>query len=127
MRTMWVMVSSKEARARFKVCRSARLICSERISLTSLAIYKRSSLRPAFLTMVSLQVPRVMHVDHLALLDSVTGQKLEEGGAPIPFQVTYDGLEVYRRGWNKIRAVAQDSAGNRYYSPYTKKKPSWAN
>src|SRR5258707_10403061 len=78
--------------------------------------------RPTFLTMVSLQVPRINNVDHLVLLDSVAGRKLEEGGAPIPFQVTYEGMELYGSTWNKIRAVAQDSAGKKYYSPYTKKK-----
>jgi hypothetical protein len=83
--------------------------------------------RPAYLAIVALQLPKGFKYDHLALMDSIPGKKLEEGGAPAVYQVTYAGMEVYKRVWNKIRAMAEDSSGKKYHSKYPKRKPSWAN
>ena len=82
--------------------------------------------RPAYLGIVALQLPKGFRYDHLALMDSVRGKKLEEGGEPAVYQVTYNGMDQYRQVWGKIRAMAEDSSGKKYYSNFPKRKPSWA-
>jgi hypothetical protein len=70
--------------------------------------------RPAYLGIVALQLPKGFRYDHLALMDSVRGKKLEEGGEPAVYQVTYNGMDQYKQVWSKIRAMAEDSSGKKY-------------
>lgn len=82
--------------------------------------------RPAFLSIVSLELPKGHRNTHEVLLESVPGKELPEGGAPASFQLEYRGLEQYKKGWAEIRAMAQDTSGKSWYSDYPKKMPSWA-
>jgi hypothetical protein len=82
--------------------------------------------RAAHLGAVALVLPSKYEHSHLLLGDAVKGKRLEEGDAPAPFLVNYDGLAQYKSDWKKIRACAEDSAGRSYYSEYPTKKPSWA-
>jgi hypothetical protein len=82
--------------------------------------------RPSYAVMASLVLPKGYHYTHEALMESIPGRQLVEGGTPATFTVNYDGLGQYKRDWRKIRVMVQDSAGKQYYSNYPKKKPSWA-
>jgi len=82
--------------------------------------------RPAFLSIVSLELPKGYRNTHEVLMDSVPGKELPEGGAPASFKLPYDGLEQYKKDWSRIRAMAQDTSGKSWYSDYPKKVPSWA-
>jgi hypothetical protein len=83
--------------------------------------------RPVFLSIVALKVPKGFDNSHLVLHESIQGRKLEEGNAPAGFIVNYDGLAQYSRSWWKLRAYAEDSAGQKYLSkPLAKTSvPSW--
>ncbi|HEY4960628.1 MAG TPA: hypothetical protein VII29_07220 [Terriglobales bacterium] len=82
--------------------------------------------RPAHVGIVALVLPEKYEHSHLTLNQSIQGERLEEGDRPEGFIVNYDGLAQYKAGWNKIRAMAEDSTGKVYYSDFPKKKPSWA-
>jgi hypothetical protein len=84
--------------------------------------------RPVHLGIVALEIaPETkLKYGHLVLNDSIKGKRLEEGDKPEAFIVNYDQIAQYKEHWDKIRAMAEDSTGKAYYSPYPKKKPSWA-
>ena len=82
--------------------------------------------RPVHLGIVALALPKGYKNSHLILNDSIKGTRLEEGGKPEGFMITYDRLSEYRADWDKIRAMAEDSTGKAYFSEYPKVKPSWA-
>jgi hypothetical protein len=83
--------------------------------------------RPAHLAIVALELPKKYRTSHLILNQSIQGKRLDEGDKPEGFIVNYDQLSEYKADWNKIRAMAEDSAGKTYFSEFPKKKPSWAN
>ena len=82
--------------------------------------------RAVYISAVALELPKGSEHTHLVLNDSLRGNRLEEGGAEATFPVKYDGLSKYKAKWNRIRAMAEDTAGKKYYSAYPDKKPSWA-
>jgi hypothetical protein len=82
--------------------------------------------RPAHLGIVALELPPNYKRTHLILNDSIAGKRLEEGAKPEAFLVNYEGLEQYKADWRRIRALAEDSTGRKYFSEYPNKKPSWA-
>jgi hypothetical protein len=82
--------------------------------------------RPIHLGIVALTLPKGYKNSHLILNDSIKGTRLEEGGKPEGFMITYDRLSEYRADWDKIRAMTEDSTGKAYFSEYPKAKPSWA-
>jgi hypothetical protein len=83
------------------------------------------SRRPIFFSHLHLEVPDTSKC--LLISAGVAGEKLLEGDPPKTYPVTQEGLEEYADHWNKIRAVAIDSTGKKYYSLPAKQKPSWAN
>ena|ERR1035441_3757825 len=83
--------------------------------------------RPVHLSIVALALPPKYKHGHLVMTESIQGKSLEEGAKPAGFIVNYDGLAEYKEDWDKIRAVAEDSTGTKYYSEFPTKKPSWAN
>ena len=84
--------------------------------------------RPVHLGVVALEIaPETKCKDGLLILnDSIKGKRLEEGDKPEAFIVKYDQMAQYKDHWDKIRAVAEDSTGKKYYSEYPRDKPSWA-
>jgi hypothetical protein len=82
--------------------------------------------RPAFLSIVSLELPKGYRNTHEVLLESVPGKPLPEGGAPASFRIRYEGLVQYKKDWAQIRAVAEDTSGKSWFSKHSKKMPSWA-
>lgn len=84
--------------------------------------------RLVFLAIVALEIDKKTkhRFSNLILKDSVPGVPLTEGGKPAAFMVNYNGMAEYKHIWSHIRAVAEDTAGKRYYSKYPKTKPSWA-
>jgi hypothetical protein len=83
--------------------------------------------RPTHIGAVALVLPSGYAHDHLLLTQSIQGKRLEEGTRPEGYIVNYDGLGQYKTDWKKIRARAEDSTGQIYFSKYPIKKPSWAN
>jgi hypothetical protein len=83
--------------------------------------------RPVHLSIVALVLPPKYKHDHLVMTESIQGRRLEVGAKTEGFIVNYDGLAEYKKDWDKIRAVAEDSTGKKYYSELPTKKPSWAN
>jgi hypothetical protein len=83
--------------------------------------------RPAYLAVVALELPEGFQYKHLVLKESIGGERLDEGAAPVVITVNYDRLAHYAAAWSKIRAVAEDSSDKEYYSDYPKVRPSWAN
>jgi hypothetical protein len=84
--------------------------------------------RPVHLGIVALEIApetKCKH-GHLILNDSIKGKRLDEGDKPEAFIVNYNQMVEYKDHWDKIRALAEDSTGKKYYSDYPKKKPSWA-
>ena len=84
--------------------------------------------RPIFISIAALTVRKGFEHSHLIVVESVTGQKLSEGDAPVRFVVKQEGLEKYRRSWRDVRAHVEDSAGAKYLSKRLNKSgvPSWA-
>ena len=83
--------------------------------------------RPIFLSHVALKIPKGYGESYLILRDSINGQKLSEGDAPLSFPVTYDRMEKYSKDWRNILAQVNDSAGKIYLSKKAviEPKPSW--
>ena len=85
--------------------------------------------RPVFLSHVALTVPKGHEASHLLLGETIQGQRLDEGAAPLIYPVKYsDDLKVYANDWKKVRAQVSDSTGKVWKSPRFKRlnKPSWA-
>lgn len=82
--------------------------------------------RAVYVGAVALELPK--HSDYKALLlkGSIPGKRFGEGDPPAKYVVTYDKLEKYKAEWYRIRAFAEDSTGKKYYSEFTRIKPSWA-
>lgn len=58
--------------------------------------------------------------------DSIRGKKLSEGDPAEVFVISQDGREQHRKYWLSVRALVEDSAGKKYYSPPVDRCPSWA-
>ena len=82
--------------------------------------------RAAYIGAVALELPKHRELKALLLKGSIPGKRLGEGDPPAKFMVSYDKLEKYKANWYRIRAFAEDSAGKKYYSKFTARKPSWA-
>jgi hypothetical protein len=85
--------------------------------------------RAAFVSHVSIRVPKGYDHTHVVAMDSVTGEQLSEGDAPKIYLIAQDGFERYAKVWRKLRAEVSDSAGRIWKSPRLakSKRPSWAN
>jgi len=82
--------------------------------------------RAVYIGAVALELPKHREYKALLLKGSIPGKRLGEGDPPAKFMVSYDKLEKYKANWYRIRAFAEDSAGKKYYSKFTARKPSWA-
>jgi|SRR5579872_1866084 len=82
--------------------------------------------RAAYVAMVALRLPRGYESIDLVISKSISGQRVEDGGAPVAFPVHYKDLQKYRADWQRIRAFAEDSTGRAHYSNYPGETPSWA-
>jgi hypothetical protein len=82
--------------------------------------------RAIYIGAVALEVPKHHKYSALLLMESITGKRLGEGDPPAKYLVNYNQISQYKADWKKIRAFAEDSAGTKYYSKFTSKKPSWA-
>ena len=84
--------------------------------------------RPVFISVVALELPKGLKHRHLILDTSIVGTKLSEGDKPIAHMISYADLAQYSDQWRRIRAYAEDSTGEYYFSEYPAKnssKPSW--
>ena len=82
--------------------------------------------RAVYIGAVALELPKHSEYKALLLKGSIPGKRLGEGDPPAKYMVSYDKPEKYKANWYKIRAFAEDSAGKKYYSKFTARKPSWA-
>ena len=82
--------------------------------------------RAVYIGAVALELPKHSAYKALLLKGSIPGKRLGEGDPPAKYMVSYDKLEKYKADWYLIRAFAEDSTGGKYYSGFTKIKPSWA-
>ena len=82
--------------------------------------------RAVYIGAVALELPKHREYKALLLKGSIPGKRLGEGDPPAKFMVSYDKLEKYKANWYRIRAFAEDSAGKKYDSKFTARKPSWA-
>lgn len=94
-----------------------------RIGLVSVTNIGR---RAVYIGAVALELPKHSEYKALLLKGSIPGKRLGEGDQPAKYVVPYDKLEKYKAGWHLIRAFAEDSTGEKYYSEFTRIKPSWA-
>lgn len=94
-----------------------------RIGLVSVTNIGR---RAVYIGAVALELPKHAEYKALLLKASIPGKRLGEGDPPAKFMVNYNKLEKYKADWKRIRAFAEDSTGEKYYSEFTRIKPSWA-
>jgi hypothetical protein len=83
--------------------------------------------RPIYIRLVNLELPKGYKHTNLLINEGMAGTKLAEGDAPAIYVVTQDGLEKYKKDWNRIRAAVYDTAGKTYRSKVKRTEPpSWA-
>jgi hypothetical protein len=82
--------------------------------------------RPVFVTKVALMMPKGAEPRFMLIMDSMPGRRLSEGDQPQVSMVSQDDMRKVARYWNRIRAVAYDSAGKEYRSNPVAERPSWA-
>ncbi|MEO8767578.1 MAG: hypothetical protein ABI363_04455 [Nitrosospira sp.] len=82
--------------------------------------------RAIFMSHVALRLPKGGEHTHFLIRDGLNGQKLTEGDPPAVCPVDQEGLELYARKWQDIRAQVSDSTGKEWLSKQVTVIPSWA-
>ena len=82
--------------------------------------------RPIYFSHLSLKLPKNYDNNYLLIRDGLSGQKLLEGDQPLIFEISYEGMERYKKDWKKIVVQVNDSSGKVWKSNQVTNKPSWA-
>lgn len=110
-------------RASVEVCLQWDMVDSRTGRVTGVVRIQNTGRRPVFVSHVAIHLGGTRY---LVLGDTIYGQRIGEGDAPLIYMVPQDGLEEHARNWWLLRAQVSDSTGREWKSPMVTVEPSWA-
>ena len=114
-------------RPRVKVTLLWNMVDSRTREVRGLVRVTNTGRRAVFISIAAIEIPNSPAI--YVLNDSLAGTKLGEGDKPAGYFISHEGMAEHSAYWRKIRAFVEVSTGEKYYSPYPKKKtspPNWA-